>query len=159
MGDVIDMGLMDGFKKNDKNEFVLPVRGKFKGELAVEGNVRINGEAVGSVLSEQGKVVCGPQSAVVGTVEGVDIYTFGSIDGDVTSKGQLSVYAGASLKGDVIASALVIESGASYIGNVVINAKEAAVLLEKKSPTAPVADNHDKLDTNTAKELETGKHY
>ena len=152
------MGLMDGFKKVDKDEFVLPVRGKFKGELTVEGNARINGEAVGTVLSHQGNIVCGPQSDVDGTVEGVDIAVFGTIDGDVTSKGQLSVFSGASLKGDVIASALVIESGASYTGSVVIKPKEPTVLLGRKSSPGTNDNTQKKTTQEAADKLEDRKH-
>ena len=152
------MGLMDGFKKVDKNEFVLPVRGKFKGEITVEGNARINGEAVGTVLSHQGNIVCGPQSEIDGTVEGVDIAVFGTIDGDVTSKGQLSVFSGASLKGDVIASALVIENGASYAGSVVIKPKEPTVLLTKNPLPSSDDNTQQKPDQETTDKLEDRKH-
>ena len=155
------MGLMDSFKKVDKDEFVLPARGKFKGEITVEGNARINGEAVGTVLSHQGNIVCGPQSDIDGTVEGVDIAVFGAIDGDVTSKGQLSVFSGASLKGDVIASALVIENGASYAGSVVIEPKEPTVLLRGKSSSGSNEDTQktqNNPDQETTDELEDRKH-
>ena len=152
------MGLMDGFKKTDKSEFVLPVRGKFKGEITVEGNARINGEAVGTVLSHQGNIVCGPQSEIDGTVEGVDIAVFGTIDGDVTSKGQLSVFSGASLKGDVIASALVIESGASYTGSVVIRPKEPTVLIGGKFSPDSSDDTQTKPDQENSEKFEDRKH-
>ena len=152
------MGFMNSLKKDEKDEFVLPVRGKFKGEITLEGNARINGTAVGTVFSDHGNIVCGPQSVVDGTVEGVDIAVFGSLNGDVTSKGQLSVFSGASLKGDVIASALVIENGASYTGSVAIQPKDAAVMLKGKSKSVPIRKQLDSSELSIAGILEDKKH-
>ena len=125
------------FRKVDKEDFVLPAKGRFKGDLHIEGNARLNGKVAGDVFSELGDVICGPESLIEGTIQGVNISVFGNVFGDVSSRGQLSVFSGGRLEGNIIAGALLIEKGASFAGNVVVTKDEISTV---KAPVAVLSE-------------------
>ncbi|MDR1619598.1 MAG: polymer-forming cytoskeletal protein [Clostridiales bacterium] len=108
----------------ETTELSIPRNTSFTGNITTQSNARINGTVSGDITSESGNILFGVGSSVTGNVSGVDIAVGGDIRGDITANGQLSVFTGAKVFGNVHANAMVIEKDAIFEGHVKIEAGE-----------------------------------
>lgn len=86
------------------------------GDLTCKGDIRIDGEIVGNVISKS-KVVIGATGSVTGDVIGSNADISGVLKGDVTVNDTLFLKSTAVLNGDIVTNKLIVESGAVFTGN------------------------------------------
>ncbi len=86
------------------------------GDLSCKGDIRIDGEIVGNVIS-MAKVVIGESGSVKGDVIGTNADISGTLEGDVTVNDTLFLKSTAVLNGDIVTNKLIVEAGAIFTGN------------------------------------------
>ncbi len=98
---------------------------KVDGDFASEGDVVIDGEVKGN-LSATGQISIGPDAIIRADVKAGNAVVSGTIEGNLTVEKRLDLKATARVKGDLVAEALAVESGARIDGKLVIGPKTAA---------------------------------
>jgi len=87
-----------------------------QGDLKSQGTVRIDGVILGSVLVD-GDLEIAPGGRIEGEeVKAHNILVNGEVRAKVIAEGKLTLTKRAHLEGDVIAKALDIEAGATFVG-------------------------------------------
>jgi cytoskeletal protein CcmA (bactofilin family) len=81
----------------------------FKGELVFDGQLR-DGNLIGEVL------VLGPKSGIKGNIEADALSIHGTVTGDVLVTGKCELKGSASLTGSLTTNRLVMDEGATLIG-------------------------------------------
>ena len=69
------------------------------GDIATEGNIRIEGKVDGSLIS-QNKIVIGDSAHVTGNIQGLEAEVSGHIDGEIRCKGTLYLKKTAYINGN-----------------------------------------------------------
>jgi len=105
---------------------------KIVGDLESAGAFRIDGEIEGNIKTE-GKVVIGKSGSVSGTLEAVNVDVEGKFTGKLIISGTLSLKSTAQIDGEVNASKLAVEPGASF--NATCNMQGAVKELKKGGST------------------------
>ena len=88
---------------------------KIEGKITSSGNIRIDGEIQGDILS-QSDVTIGEQGQVNGQINANVITIGGKVSGIVRAKEKLILDSKSNLKGDIFTKNLVIEEGAKFDG-------------------------------------------
>jgi len=89
---------------------------QLQGDLKSQGTVRVDGVIIGSVLVD-GDLEIAPGGRIEGEeVRARNILVNGEIRAKVIADGKLTLTKRAHLEGDVIAKALDIEAGATFVG-------------------------------------------
>lgn len=91
----------------------------FQGELLFEGRLK-GGSVKGKVLT------LGPTARIDGDIEAEALVIFGEVHGNVMVTGKCDLKTSAQLFGNLITSRLVMEDGATLIGDVEIRPAAAA---------------------------------
>ncbi|MFN5704324.1 MAG: polymer-forming cytoskeletal protein [bacterium] len=86
------------------------------GDLTCKGDIRIDGEIIGNVIS-LAKVVIGATGSVKGDVIGSNADISGVLTGDLTVNDTLFLKGSAVLNGDIVTNKLIVEAGAVFTGN------------------------------------------
>lgn len=138
---------MFGRKRSSSSLTYLSATSEFRGDLNVEGNLRIDGIVHGNV-DVRGDV----EISESGLVEGAElranhIIVHGVIKARVIAEGRLTLSRTARLEGDVTAKSLDIEAGAFYMGHIATTDVKALPvsatspypdLLNREGETSPV---------------------
>ena len=107
--------------KNSSNERVVNSSTKIgkgaiiEGNLKTEGNVRIEGEIIGDVISEL-KVAIGDQGILKGNLLAKDAEIEGKVTGILTIRDSLLLKPKCLIKGDIFTNKLLVEEGAKLDG-------------------------------------------
>ena len=88
---------------------------KIEGKITCNGNIRIDGEVQGDILSKS-IVSVGENGKVIGQINANAISIGGSVSGTVSANEKLVLDANSNLDGDIIAKILVVEAGAKFEG-------------------------------------------
>ncbi|MCW3806436.1 bactofilin family protein [Plebeiibacterium marinum] len=88
---------------------------KISGNIETNGDIRIDGEIEGNILSK-GKVVVGPNGMVKGEINCANSEVSGKIEGKVLVSELLSLKASSNVFGDINTAKLTIEPGAVFTG-------------------------------------------
>jgi cytoskeletal protein CcmA (bactofilin family) len=88
---------------------------KIEGKITSSGNIRIDGELQGDILS-QSDVIIGELGQVNGQINANVITIGGKVSGIVRAKEKLILDSKSNLKGDIFTKTLVVEAGAMYDG-------------------------------------------
>ncbi len=106
-------------KKNnfsgDDNITLLAKGVVLKGEIRVEGTVRIDGRLDGEIQTK-GQVIIGEDGLVQGTIMAGTVISSGRIKANVTANRASPVTEDATLIGEVLTPVLIIEEGAKIQG-------------------------------------------
>jgi cytoskeletal protein CcmA (bactofilin family) len=102
---------------NNHNSITLGPRDKLIGSLTFDGDFTVAGKLEGE-LHATGDVAVENGSTVKATIEGNNINVQGTVHGNVSARGRLSLSGSGSLHGDVRVSKLTVEDGATLNGNV-----------------------------------------
>lgn len=86
-----------------------------KGDIMANGDFRMDGTLEGNITLT-GKLVIGEQGHIVGNVVCQNANVIGTIDGNLSVKEFLTLYATSKVKGDIVANKLAIEPGAYFTG-------------------------------------------
>jgi len=112
--------------KNEGNELNLVGAGTVvEGKLRTQGSIRIDGKLLGDVHAGV-NIHIGTTGEVEGTVTGKNVTIGGKVTGIITAHEKLVLEAKAVIKGDIKASRLVIDEGASFDGQCAMNEAKAA---------------------------------
>ncbi|MBF0493268.1 MAG: polymer-forming cytoskeletal protein [Deltaproteobacteria bacterium] len=101
----------------DQSPATLLDRGcQFEGKLTFEGSVQINGKFRGEIFSE-GTLIIGDSAEIEGKIEIDTVLISGSFVGSIVAKRKIEIHPPATVHGDIITPALVVQEGAVYEGN------------------------------------------
>jgi cytoskeletal protein CcmA (bactofilin family) len=100
----------------------------FHGSLSFDGRLR-NGEIVGENL------VIGPRAVIQGNIQATSLVLHGTVTGDVTVAERCDIRSTGNLTGNLVASRLAMEDGATLMGGVTI--KRDAAQSVKPKPESP----------------------
>jgi len=104
-----------------------------KGEITVEKGLRVDGTIEGAVTTK-GKVHVGKSGNLNAEVHGGSVLVEGKVKGNVTASDRVTLEATSNVYGDLTATKLVVNEGATFVGKV--NVGPDAV---KGAGTAPAA--------------------
>lgn len=93
---------------------------KFKGELYVDGGIRVDGEIEGK-LEAKGFVAIGVSGKANADIIAQECLVSGKVKGDISVKEVLELDKTANVNGDVVAKTLMIHSGAKFNGTSTMN--------------------------------------
>ncbi len=88
---------------------------KIEGKIYSEGNVRIDGEVIGSV-TVNGNLTLGDTSKINGEVKAKNVTCNGKLEGKLEAAEKLVLEKRSTVVADIKAKILVIEEGASFDG-------------------------------------------
>ena len=88
----------------------------FKGELTSPGDIRIDGEFEGKIISK-GRVVVGEKAKVTGDIVCVNLDFCGTLTGNVFVKETLSLKSGCKVDGNLNVKRLQVELDAQFNGS------------------------------------------
>lgn len=86
-----------------------------KGEINASHEVRFDGNFDGNIYSKS-RIIIGEQAHLSGSITCVNLDVWGSFEGSITAKDTVTVKPGASIKGSVHSSKLVVELGSRLDG-------------------------------------------
>ena len=89
---------------------------KIEGNIFSEGNVRIDGKAIGDVLSNV-NLTLGEHSSLRGEIKAKNITISGKVEGTLFTSEKLVLETKSSVTGDISCKILVVEPGAKFNGN------------------------------------------
>ncbi len=95
----------------------------FRGELAFERLLRIDGSFEGSLRS-QGKIIIGKQGKVKAHLNLREAIIEGVLEGNITVQERLELRGAASIRGDIKAQSLVVDDGVSIMGVVQVGTQQ-----------------------------------
>src|SRR5438552_29944 len=108
---------------NSKN--VLNSDVELKGNLKFNGELTFDGKLEGDINSE-GSLNLGDNAVVKGNIIVHSVVMRGKVNGNVTAKERVDIKSKTELFGDIRAAKLVIEEGATFVGQSEINPGKAA---------------------------------
>ncbi len=91
-----------------------------KGNLTVEGDLRMDGKIEGDIVCS-GKIVVGPKSEIKGNTQCANAEIHGQIEGNVNVKEKLVLKSSSIVKGDISLQTLEVEPGAKIEGRISSN--------------------------------------
>ncbi|NQX66604.1 polymer-forming cytoskeletal protein [Paenibacillus alba] len=88
----------------------------FEGRIKSEASLRIEGGITGDIDCA-GDVIIGERGIVKSNISARDVVLAGNVQGNVTTKGKLTITATGSLHGNINAASFIIEEGGLFQGN------------------------------------------
>lgn len=114
---------------------------KIEGKITSSGNIRVDGEVQGDILS-QSNVSVGENGQVNGQINAEIITIGGKVSGTVKAKEKLVLDAKGNLKGDIFTKILVVEAGAKFDGKSKMgDQRDIVELKESLNQTMPLQIN------------------
>ncbi len=120
-----------------------------KGEITVEKGLRVDGTIEGAVTTK-GKVHVGKTGNLAAEVNGGSVTIEGKVKGNVTATDRVTLEATSNVYGDLNATKLIVNEGATFVGKVNVGPDAvkgaaaggvpAAVAQRMGNQTAPVAN-------------------
>lgn len=114
-------------QQNDMNTAAETVVGpsvKIQGDLVSEGNIRIEGQVAGKVMTTQ-SVHVGEAAKIAADVQAGNAIIAGEVQGNIKISGNLILQSSARIAGDISCAILRVEDGAQFTGK--CNMKGAVV--------------------------------
>ncbi|MEN8117389.1 MAG: polymer-forming cytoskeletal protein [Bacteroidota bacterium] len=88
---------------------------KIKGDIISDGDIRIDGQLVGNLVSK-GRVVVGSSGKIEGQIQSGNVEISGYVKGKIIANDLMNMKVSAKIEGDVIAGKLSVEPGATFTG-------------------------------------------
>lgn len=107
---------------------------EIKGTIKFENELIFDGKVEGEILSE-GTLVIGKNAEVRGEVKTKSVTVHGTVFGNITVTEKAELKASSQLTGDLKATRIIIEEGATFIGKSEVTPNKSAM----KQPSGPVA--------------------
>ncbi len=89
---------------------------KFEGKLTFEGTVRVEGDFIGEIFSEDTLIV-GEGAHIQAEISVGSISVYGEIKGNIVAQKSCELHSPAKVIGNITTGNLMIESGVNYEGN------------------------------------------
>lgn len=117
---------------------------KFEGKLTFEGTVRIEGDFIGEIFSEDTLIV-GEGAHIQAEISVGSISVYGEIKGNIVAQKSCELHSPAKVTGNIMTGNLMIESGVLFEGNC---KTDKSINLSKNAPAhSPVV----KVNVDTPK--------
>ena len=97
---------------------------ELKGDISIKGDLLIYGTVIGNINCE-GIVTTAKESQINGNINTVYADISGTVNGNLEAKEKVSLSSTAKLEGDLLATILVIEEGASFNGLCKMSSKKS----------------------------------
>jgi cytoskeletal protein CcmA (bactofilin family) len=91
---------------------------KFRGEISGSTDLIVDGEVDGIIRLTGAKLIVRPEGRVKATITAQDVVIAGQLEGEIRATGRVELHDGAVVLGDVCATRLSIEDGATLRGGV-----------------------------------------
>ena len=91
---------------------------RFKGELAGEEDLLVQGEIDGTIDLRGNKLTIGSQGTVKANVLAKTITIEGTVEGDIYGKERIEIKASSNVKGNLVADRVTLEDGAKFKGSI-----------------------------------------
>jgi cytoskeletal protein CcmA (bactofilin family) len=115
-------GLKNPFARNDAedDDDIVPnchigVGSSFRGTLMIEGTLLVDGDFEGDILNCD-RIIVGPYGHVQADIHVREAMVAGVFDGGIHAEERAILLSGARVKGDITASAIVIDEGVRFSG-------------------------------------------
>ncbi|MCI9178724.1 MAG: polymer-forming cytoskeletal protein [Lachnospiraceae bacterium] len=118
---------------------------KIEGVLYASDSTRVDGVLQGKILSES-SVIVGESGIVRGDIQAMEILVAGTVYGNLTAEQRIELTETGCVLGDLITKTLVIDEGASFKGNCMMEVME-----DRKAPENFSADFHGKASPGQEK--------
>jgi cytoskeletal protein CcmA (bactofilin family) len=114
---------------------------KLEGTVVSAGSLRIDGQVKGQITAE-GDVMLAPQSQVEADIRAQNVVVAGRFKGSIAVKGRAELARGGRVDGDITAKTLVVEEGAVFQGQSIMDQQAApqAPPSPPKTTTLPEAE-------------------
>ena len=96
-------------RSGEKLDSFLAAKSSFKGEMKVEGGIRIDGSYEGKI--EADVVVVGKEAKITGEITAKKVVVWGYIKGNLTVHELLEIKKDGSVEGEVSTNELIVEEG------------------------------------------------
>ena len=91
---------------------------KFTGEVTFKSTLRIDGNFCGQVKSESGTLIVSSGAQITKATIDVGVAKInGTVEGDINASGEVTLGHSASVTGNILTGALIIEKGALFNGS------------------------------------------
>ncbi|HEY3320779.1 MAG TPA: polymer-forming cytoskeletal protein [Planctomycetota bacterium] len=115
-----------------------------KGEITVEKGLRVDGQIEGAVTTK-GRVHVGKTGQLSAEVTSGSVVVEGKVKGNITASDRVTLEATSSVYGDLNATKLIVNEGATFVGKVnvgpeAVKGAAASHTPEKVTVPAPVAN-------------------
>lgn len=94
---------------------------RFKGELAGEEDLLIQGQVEGTIDLKNNTLTVGKQGVVKANVIAKTVTIEGTVEGDLFGQERISILASSNVKGNIIADRVILEDGAKFRGSIDMN--------------------------------------
>lgn len=115
---------------------------RFKGELAADEDLLIQGQVEGSIEHSQSLTI-GTEGGVKGNIRARTVIIDGSVEGDVYGQEAVTVRETARVRGNIFAPRVGLADGAKFTGRVDMDAAQSAVAVSpSRAPARSPASDH-----------------
>lgn len=111
---------------------------KLEGNVVSAGSLRIDGQVKGQINAE-GDVMLSPQSQVEADIRAQNVIVAGRFKGKIDVKGKAEISRGGRVDGDVTSKTLVVEEGAVFQGQSVMDQQGATATPSQSAKPVPQA--------------------
>jgi len=122
---------------------------EIKGTIKFENELIFDGKVEGEIVSEAGSLTLGKNANVNGEVKTKSVIVHGSVTGNITVTERCELKASSQLTGDLKATRIIIEEGATFIGKSEVTPNKSGVRNDRPT-TAPALDASRKNQPATA---------
>lgn len=91
---------------------------RFKGELAGEEDLLIQGQVEGTINLKNNTLTIGEQGVVKANVIAKTVTIEGTVEGDLFGQERISILASSNVKGNIVADSVILEDGAKFRGSI-----------------------------------------
>jgi len=119
----------DDFGRSGELNTIVGKASVLDGDIRVQNSMRVDGRIKGNVVCSD-TVFIGKEGEVVGEIRARNVLLAGKLVGKILAEGKVYLESKASIRGDVQASRLVVDEGAVFDGNCVMNGKESVTKRE-----------------------------
>jgi len=99
---------------------------KFTGEVTFKSTLRIDGNFCGQVKSEGGTLIVSSGAQITKATIDVGVAKInGTVEGDINARDEVTLGHSASVTGNILTGALIIEKGALFNGSCRLNKEQA----------------------------------
>lgn len=107
----------DSGKDHNRLNTIIGPGSRIKGDISVQGGLRVDGAVEGKVIST-GQLIVGKEGVIKApTIEASSANIGGTIEGDITAHDRARLEPTARVTGNLVTSVLIIEEGAIFRGN------------------------------------------
>lgn len=121
---------------------VIGAGARLEGNLVSVASLRIEGHVKGQITAE-GDVTVAPEAQVDSDIKAANVTIAGAYRGNVTATGTIELASSAKVEGNISCSSLVVNQGASFSGQSIMDSTEAAQELAKPAEAKAEAQKKD----------------